>query len=490
MLPVNPSPSSACDPILAAALDAVVTADAGGRLVDLNPAAERMLGCTRAEALGQRVAELLIPEELRAAHLAGLARVVAGADSKILGRRVEFTACRTDGTRFPVELTVTRTSEDPPMFSAWMRDLTERKAAEAESARRRALLERAEEIAESGSWEWTPGRQDLLWTDNLSRIFGLEPGDHEPTLEFLLDRTHPADRARLRRAIAKAAERGVLSPIEMRIVRPDGEVRHIRAGGAVEAPEGDPPRPLIGIVHDVTARCRAERSIAARAAVSEALSAWESLEPGAERLLGAIARAVDACAGGLWLPEGDVLVARSWWSDEAIVPEFEEATRKLRLPRGVGLPGRAWERREPVNLRGLLTEEAYHRREIAEACGIRGGLAFPAVVGDEVLAVIELYMHTEASLTDGSLRSIRGIGHELGAFLARRRGHLGPCPLTPRELEVLQLAAQGFSGRRIAEDLYVSPATVKTHLEHIYSKLGVADRASAVAHALRAGLIH
>ena len=61
--------------------------------------------------------------------------------------------------------------------------------------------------------------------------------------------------------------------------------------------------------------------------------------------------------------------------------------------------------------------------------------------------------------------------------------------LTPRELEVLALAAQGLSARQTAERLIVSPATVRTHFENIYAKLGVSDKASAVASALRQGLI-
>lgn len=66
----------------------------------------------------------------------------------------------------------------------------------------------------------------------------------------------------------------------------------------------------------------------------------------------------------------------------------------------------------------------------------------------------------------------------------------GPLPaLTPREQEILQLAASGFSGPSIAERLFVSPATVKTHFANIYEKLGVRDRAGAVAKAMRLGLI-
>ena len=54
---------------------------------------------------------------------------------------------------------------------------------------------------------------------------------------------------------------------------------------------------------------------------------------------------------------------------------------------------------------------------------------------------------------------------------------------------MLQLAAQGYGGREIAEKLVVSHATVRTHFEHIYEKYGVSDRASAVAQALRDGAI-
>ncbi|HEX3561958.1 MAG TPA: LuxR C-terminal-related transcriptional regulator [Solirubrobacterales bacterium] len=62
-------------------------------------------------------------------------------------------------------------------------------------------------------------------------------------------------------------------------------------------------------------------------------------------------------------------------------------------------------------------------------------------------------------------------------------------PLTPRELELLRLAADGLSGPQIAEQLVLSPATVRTHFGNIYGKLDVGDRASAVAKAMRLGLI-
>ncbi|HEX6208825.1 MAG TPA: response regulator transcription factor [Actinomycetota bacterium] len=68
-----------------------------------------------------------------------------------------------------------------------------------------------------------------------------------------------------------------------------------------------------------------------------------------------------------------------------------------------------------------------------------------------------------------------------------RVGGLGD--LTKRELEVLRLLAMGHTNRKIAEQLFISPDTVKTHLEHIYQKLGAPDRTAAVAEALRRQLI-
>jgi ATP/maltotriose-dependent transcriptional regulator MalT len=77
-------------------------------------------------------------------------------------------------------------------------------------------------------------------------------------------------------------------------------------------------------------------------------------------------------------------------------------------------------------------------------------------------------------------------GEELALFPAE----LQPVsPLTPRELELLQLAADGLGGPKIAEELVLSRGTVRTHFQNIYGKLDVSDRAGAVAKAMRLGLI-
>jgi two-component system, NarL family, nitrate/nitrite response regulator NarL len=77
-----------------------------------------------------------------------------------------------------------------------------------------------------------------------------------------------------------------------------------------------------------------------------------------------------------------------------------------------------------------------------------------------------------------------GIAREIRA----RRGEERPV-LTGREREILGLTADGYSAPEIADQLTLSPATVRTHLQHLYDKLGVSDRAAAVAEAMRRGLL-
>ncbi len=134
--------------MLDAALDCVVTMDHEGRVLDFNPAAEGCFGYRAAEAAGRDMAELIVPPELRERHRRGLARYVAGGEPVLLDRRLEITGMRADGSTFPVELTITRIDvPGPPTFTGYLRDITERKAAEAELRASRARIIEAADTA-------------------------------------------------------------------------------------------------------------------------------------------------------------------------------------------------------------------------------------------------------------------------------------------------------------------------------------------------------
>jgi PAS domain S-box-containing protein len=136
--------------ILESALDAVIVMDHDGRVVEFNPAAERTFGHPRGRALGAEVAELIIPPALREAHRRGLAGYLATGAGPVLGRRVELTAQRSDGTEFPVEVAITRIPIDgPPMFTAYIRDISARKREEAAAEERERLAALAGDIGQA-----------------------------------------------------------------------------------------------------------------------------------------------------------------------------------------------------------------------------------------------------------------------------------------------------------------------------------------------------
>jgi DNA-binding CsgD family transcriptional regulator len=227
------------------------------------------------------------------------------------------------------------------------------------------------------------------------------------------------------------------------------------------------------------------RATAVLLAVSHAITGWDTFEHASERLLRDLSGALGLVAGALWIPAGDALVATTIWSAPEIDgTALENALRPLRLPRGTCISGRAWELREPLH-RAIPAPDGDESRPRS----LRAHLAMPAWTGDEVLGVIELYAASDAPFGKRLMHVLGTAGHLLGTLFARRRGELKLSPLTARELEILTLAAQGLTGRRIAEQLEISPATVKTHFEHIFRKLDVSDRTSAVAQAIRGGLI-
>ena len=127
--------------VLEAALDAVVTMDHTGRITGWNHAAETTFGYRADEVLGREMADTIVPPSLRASHRRGLARFLETEHAKILDSRVELSALHKNGTEFPVELTVTRIAlPGPPMFTGYLRDITDRKRAEAELRASRARL--------------------------------------------------------------------------------------------------------------------------------------------------------------------------------------------------------------------------------------------------------------------------------------------------------------------------------------------------------------
>src|SRR5215208_4774579 len=145
-----------------------------------------------------------------------------------------------------------------PQSKASLRDLQIRLGSiEASLARSRRQLSETQQLAQIGSWEWDITAGTVWWSDELFRIYGLEPGAVTPTYEGFLDRVHPDDRAsvdeRNRRAFADH------EPFEdvKRVLRADGSEILMRTQGEVVCDADGTPLRMVGICEDVTAERRA-----------------------------------------------------------------------------------------------------------------------------------------------------------------------------------------------------------------------------------------
>ena len=127
--------------LMDAALDAVVSIDEEGTIISWNAQAEPVFGHAAEDAIGQDLADLIVPPAMRDGHRKGMARYLQSGKATILGKRIEVPGLRADGTEFPMELTISKLLQNGRhYFTAYIRDISVRKRAELELQRSVQLM--------------------------------------------------------------------------------------------------------------------------------------------------------------------------------------------------------------------------------------------------------------------------------------------------------------------------------------------------------------
>jgi PAS domain S-box-containing protein len=161
--------------ILNAAFDCVVTMDHRGHVVEVNKATELTFGYPAEELVGQELAALMIPPDLREGHRHALARYIETGQSRVINHPLELRGMRKDGSEFPVELAITRPDlPGAPLFCGYLRDVTERHLAE--EALHRLLDEQAalRRVATAVAAEMESARLFTLVTKEVGRLLGAQ----------------------------------------------------------------------------------------------------------------------------------------------------------------------------------------------------------------------------------------------------------------------------------------------------------------------------
>jgi diguanylate cyclase (GGDEF)-like protein/PAS domain S-box-containing protein len=294
--------------------DGIVSTDARGKILFFNAAAQKIFGYEGDELMGRPV-ELLVHERHRTTRAEGPLFRTPSTPIGVIGRTEETTGKRKDGTEFPLDLSVsTWSAGGETFFTAVARDISRRRLAEERLRDSERRLEEAQALAHIGSWHRDPASEAMTWSDELFRIYGLEPGSVPVTYAWFLERTHQEDRRSVETVMTRCLETSEPFELDYRIVRPDGSERWIRGRGRMTAGPDGGAGAMYGTCEDVTERKEADLSAARLAAIVEWTDAAivgttiegniNSWNPGAERLYGYAAHEVMGWPISLLAPPG------------------------------------------------------------------------------------------------------------------------------------------------------------------------------------------
>ncbi|MBN1671562.1 MAG: PAS domain-containing protein [Kiritimatiellae bacterium] len=231
-----------------------------GIVRSVNPALAKLVGYGSNQLKGRHIEELisrlLEPDSVAPARLA-LASAMRGETPALN----EMTLIPADGRRIPILPTVAFIEDNagnPATIVLTIQDISDIAKANAETREKAERLAEAQRIAHLGNWDWNIVKNTLSWSDEIYRIFGLNPGEFDATYEAFLNSVHPDDRQSVQQAVDGALYDDQVYSIDHRIVLPNGMERTVHEQGQVYRNGAGRPVRMIGTVQDITVRKRAE----------------------------------------------------------------------------------------------------------------------------------------------------------------------------------------------------------------------------------------
>jgi two-component system NtrC family sensor kinase len=236
--------------------DAIVIVALDGRIIEANRAACEGSGYTREELRQKNIADLFPPAQ---ASLT-MQRILYARQQETYTFETVFQTRAGERLSLEVNCRVIEYAGQPAVLSI-VRDITRRKQIEETLRRSEANLAEAQRIAHFGSWTWDLATGKLQCSDEMFRLVGLQPQEIEVTQEVFLKFLHPAEVEKILHEIEQAGASESPAGMEHRIVRPNGEVRHVYSRVKVYRDEHGAPLSLLGSTQDITDRIQAEQTL-------------------------------------------------------------------------------------------------------------------------------------------------------------------------------------------------------------------------------------
>jgi len=241
-------------------ISGIVAVDLEGRHTYVNPAFCKMVGWGEDELLGLKPPFVYWPSEEMETIKEAFQKILHG---KIPPGGLELRLQRRNGERFYALILVSPLRDNHGNVTGWVAsvgDITSRKKADESLLKSEMSLSEAQRIAHLGNWDWNIVTNELRWSDEIYRIFGLTPQEFGATYDAFLDSVHPEDREFVKKAVNEALY-GIPYNIEHRIVLPDGSIRIVHEKGEVTFGESGEPIHMVGTVQDITERKESEKAL-------------------------------------------------------------------------------------------------------------------------------------------------------------------------------------------------------------------------------------
>jgi PAS domain S-box-containing protein len=258
--------------LVEAAADAIIAVGGHGRILMWNPAAERMFGYSRSEAIGSPFLNMLSGVEDTASYQ----KISDGSGRENSAITMELTGRRRDGSEFRAELTLAAKK----VSNGWLpandilsatdttviiRDITERKRTEDALRESERSLAEAQRLAHIGSWEWEIKSDKVRWSDEMYEIFGVGRKTFDPDITSFSSFIHPDDRQSVADVQNRLATESGSASVDFRIIRPDGSIRFLHAEGKIGVFDNSgKPSLILGTDQDITERKKAEEALQRR----------------------------------------------------------------------------------------------------------------------------------------------------------------------------------------------------------------------------------
>lgn len=275
----------------------ILITDVRGRIEYVNPKFEQITGYSADEVVGQNPRILKSGAATRECYAEMWSALQAGNEW-----RGEFQNRKKSGELYWESASISPIRDaagNITHFVAVKEDITQRKAAEHALRESEAMLARAQQLANLGSWEWDVRTGELRWSDQHFRIFGLHREEFTPSLESVLGKIHPEDRDRVRMAVEESLTGRQRYSLEYRIIRSDQSIRVLFAQGDIDFDEAGTPARMVGTVLDITERKAAEELQARRAELEHERNALRDSVKAMEQVIGVVGHELRTPLAGL-----------------------------------------------------------------------------------------------------------------------------------------------------------------------------------------------